>query len=190
MAVDPPGASWNPGNWYDYELPLANGRTLTSYWRAPQGVDRGEPSRAAYALHVLVGHHGILSLTPAWLLVIPGLLVLAGDGRRGDRFHGRLAAAIATVSVAVLAFYIMRPQADRNYGGMASGFRWVFWLAPLWLAAVVPAADRLSRTSLGRGIGLVLLAMSVLSVAYPTWNPWTLPWLHQWLIHGGWVPAP
>ena len=34
VAVDPPGASWNPGNWYDYELPLANGRTLTKIGRA------------------------------------------------------------------------------------------------------------------------------------------------------------
>jgi len=28
------------------------------------------------------------------------------------------------------------------------------------------------------------------SVAYPTWNPWTMPWIQQWLIHAGWSPAP
>jgi hypothetical protein len=88
----------------------------------------------------------------------------------------------------VVGFYLARPLADRNYGGMASGFRWAFWLAPLWIAATVPAADAVSRWRAGRGLALMLLALSVVSVAYPTWNPWTLSWLHQWLIHVGWVP--
>jgi glycosyltransferase involved in cell wall biosynthesis len=185
VAIDPPGASWNPDNWYDYQLPLASGRTLTSYWRSPRGIDRGEPSTVAYAFHVLVGHHGILSLTPAWLLVLPGLLLMAGPrNRSSDR---RLAAAIAAVSLAVIVFYVARPQIDRNYGGMAAGFRWTFWLAPLWVVSALPAADRLARSRLGRGVALVLLAGSMVSVAYPTWNPWTLPWIHQWLMHAGWA---
>ncbi|MFM9025105.1 MAG: glycosyltransferase [Planctomycetaceae bacterium] len=178
------GEHWNPGNWYDYRIRLPNGRMLESYWRSPQGVDRGEPSAAAYAWHVLAGHHGILSLTPAWLLVIPGLVLLH---RRDRRRAGEadLATAIAVVSGVVLAFYLARPQGDRNYGGMTSGFRWVFWLAPLWVVAAVPAADRLARWRLGRAVGLALLALSVLSVAYPTWNPWTRPWIETWLDHAG-----
>ena len=40
-----------------------------------------------------------------------------------------------------LVFYILlRPQEDRNYGGMTSGFRWMFWFAPLWLVVMIPAA--------------------------------------------------
>jgi hypothetical protein len=152
------GESWNPDNWYDYRLRLSNGKLLTSYWNAPQGVDRGEPSATRYAWHALVGHHGIFSLTPAWLLVIPGLAFMAANGRRwtGDgtcdraglqaTAQQRLARAIATVSVVVVIFYLTRPQLDRNYGGTSSGFRWVFWLAPLWVMAVVPAADRLGLT--------------------------------------------
>lgn len=174
-------------SWYDYSFTLANGKVLTSYWRDPVGVDRGEASAAAYAWHALVGHHGILSLTPAWLLVIPGLAALAGRGRRpGER---SLALAIAAVTAVVLVFYLSRPQLDRNYGGVTSGFRWVFWLAPLWALAVVPAADRLAANRLGRGLALVLLGLSIVSVAYPTWNPWTQPWIWQWLSHCGWSPA-
>ncbi len=194
IAVEPPGAEWNPDNWYDYRLPLANGRTLTSYWRSPGGIDRGEASPLTYAFHVLIGHHGIFSLTPAWLLVIPGLLLLAGSGSgSGARdplttFHRRLAIAIAAVSLAVIVFYLTRPQIDRNYGGMTAGFRWAFWLAPLWVVAAVPAIDRLALSRGGRGVALALLALSALSVAFPTWNPWTLPWLHQWLMHAGWIP--
>jgi hypothetical protein len=190
VAIDPPGATWNPRNWYDYELPLANGKKVVSYWRSPQGVDRGEASAATYAWHVLVGHHGIFSLTPAWLLVVPGLISLAARRDRGDPAIARFAIAVAIVSVVVIGFYLSRPQVDRNYGGMTAGFRWAFWLAPLWVAAVVPVADRLGRSRLGRGLALLLLALSVVSVAFPTWSPWTMPWLQRWLIHAGWMTAP
>jgi len=197
------GESWNPDNWYDYSLRLSNGKLLTSYWRSPQGVDRGEPSAAAYALHALVGHHGIFSLTPAWLLAIPGIGILATSAARrrtsrrqsaaplpgddGIAGQQRLAWAIATVSLVVLAFYLSRPQLDRNYGGGSSGFRWAFWLAPLWVMATVPAADRLAGSRLGRVVALALLGLSVVSVAFPTWSPWTTPWIQQWLNHAGWL---
>ena len=175
-------------NWYDYAITLPNGKVLTSYWRNPQGVDRGEPSRVSYAWHALVGHHGIVSLTPAWLLVIPGLAALAARGRRASPRERSVAIAIAAVSAIVLAFYLTRPQADRNYGGMSSGFRWVFWLAPLWVTATLPAVDRLAAHRLGRAFALALLALSVVSVAYPTWSPWTPPWIWQWMAHAGWLP--
>ncbi len=181
--------SWNPDNWYDYAIRLPNGKLLRSYWRAPQGVDRGEPSRFAYAWHVLVGHHGIVSLTPAWLLVVPGLWMLMRARQQGQG-AGEIAAAIAGVSVVVVAFYLLRPQADRNYGGVASGFRWAFWMAPLWAAATVPAADRLGRSRTGRWLALALLGLSLISVTYPTWTPWSPPWIERWLVHAGWVSSP
>jgi hypothetical protein len=181
--------SWNPENWYDFAIRLPNGRLLESYWRSPKGVDRGEPSRIAYAWHALVGHHGIFSLTPAWLLVVPGLALAAA--RRPDRMGTRdIALAIAVISTVVIAFYVARPQSDRNYGGMTSGFRWVFWMAPLWLAAVTPAADLLGRTRSGRLLACLLLAASVFSAAYPTWNPWTRPWIEQALQHAGVIEGP
>ena len=56
------------------------------------GIDRGEPSPAVYALHVLVGHHGIFSLTPIWLLSAWGTLVWLV--RRGDPRLRELAAIV------------------------------------------------------------------------------------------------
>jgi len=182
---------WNPDNWYDYQITLSDGRLRKSYWRQPQGVDRGEPSALAYAWHVIGGHHGILSLTPAWLLVIPGLMQLGSRRRRHAREgQAAIAAAIGIVSLVVIAFYCSRPQLDRNYGGVTCGFRWALWLAPLWVFAAVPAADSLSTSRWGRGLGLLLLGISVVSVAYPTWNPWTMPWIQQWMIHAGWCGPP
>ncbi len=170
-------------NWYSYTYNV-NGQQRESYWLHRQGIDRGEPSRLVYALHVLVGHHGIFSLTPVWLLSLwGGLLWLKSDD--DDRRH--LAALIGLVTLVCLTFYIgFRPQEDRNYGGMTSGFRWMFWFTPLWIVAMIPAADRLSRSTIGVAFAAVLLTLSALSVSYPTWNPWTHPWIYHWLGWCGW----
>jgi hypothetical protein len=194
-------------NWYDFTYER-NGRQIESYWRNPVGVDRGEPSRAVYALHALVGHHGIFSLTPIWILSAVGLLLWIWKARGdcpdfcGD--HARLgarpqkwdcplsarrwlAAGILAISVICIAFYLGQPQMSRSYGGMTSGLRWMFWLTPLWLLAMLPTADAMAQRRSTRGLALILLALSVLSVSYPTWNPWTPPWIMKFLQYLGWV---
>lgn len=186
-------ASWTPpyahrseteaeDNWYAYTYTLG-GRERPSYWLDPQGIDVGEPSRLKYATHVLVGHHGLFSLTPMWLLSAWGAcLWLAG----GDRRLRLLSAGVVLLAVVCLGFYIgVLPQRDRNYGGMTSGFRWLLWQAPLWLLVMLPAADRASRSRGGMAIALVLLVFSVLSASYPTWNPWTQPWIYNWMESSG-----
>lgn len=177
----------NPKHWYDYSYRReAKGRLIGSYWRNRVGIDRGEESVAAYVFHSLIGHHGIFSLTPVWLLAVAGLgfwLVRPnGPNLRGP------AVLIAITSLVCLAFYLLlRPQVDRNYGGMTCGFRWMFWFAPLWLTAMLPAADWLAPRRWTRAAGLLLLALSVLSVSYPTWNPWTHPWMLNFLHYLGWI---
>jgi len=170
-------------NWYKYTYTV-DGKERKSYWLDPQGIDRGEPTKAAYAFHTLIGHHGVFSLTPVWLLSAWGLCIWLWRGPPGQR---QLAAGILLVSIVCLVFFIgLRPQEDRNYGGMTSGFRWVFWLAPLWLVGMLPAADGLARSRWGMALGLVLLAFSVFSASYPTWNPWVQPWIYNWLQSNGW----
>ena len=167
------------GGWYDYQFRRGD-RVLDSYWKptTPKSeIDRGEPSLTAYAFHVLVGHHGIFSLTPVWLLSLAGLLMLLAGRRPADSGARAIAACILACTVACLAFYIARPLEDRNYGGMATGFRWAIWLAPLWLYGMLPAADAVAATRGGRLLAGLLLAASVLTASYPTWNPWTQPWL-------------
>jgi hypothetical protein len=172
-------------NWYHYTYTV-NGRTRQSYWMDPQGIDRGEPTKALYAVHALVGHHGVFSLTPMWLLSIAGAVMWL---RSADWPRRELAALVTAVSIVCLVFFIgLRPQEDRNYGGMTSGLRWMFWCAPLWLLVMLPAADRLSRSKIGMAFAIVLLTFSVLSASYPTWNPWTHPWIYNWMVWTGWQP--
>jgi hypothetical protein len=162
--------------WYDY---------LGSYWNNRQGIDIGEASRTTYALHVLVGHHGILSLTPMWLLSMAGMAYWLWSS---ERARWELAALAAVLTIICLVFYIaVQGQGNRNYGGTTSVFRWMLWLAPLWLLAILPAAERLARSSLGKVFAALLLALSAMSASYPTWNPWTHPWLHNFVQWSGWL---
>ncbi|MHC4178769.1 MAG: hypothetical protein ACYSWU_14760 [Planctomycetota bacterium] len=167
-----------PDNWYDYAFER-NGRFGESYWRDPQGIDRTDDSPAVYALHVLVGHHGIFSLTPVWLLSVVGVIIWLCNRRQ--RHLRELALLIAAVTVVCLAFYLYPRQFQRNYGGVVSGFRWMFWFAPLWLTVMLPAADAMARRWWTRLIALLTLVVSALSASYPTWSPWTLPWIMDYM---------
>jgi len=161
-----------------------------SYWSegsGRNGVDLGEPSPREYAFHVLIGHHGIFSLTPMWLLAFVGMGMLCL--RRGDSLRA-LALGIALATFVCMVFYLTRPQIDRNYGGTASGFRWVFWFAPLWSAMMLPLVDACARRGWSRWICLLLLAGSIVSVTFPTWNPWTKPWLTHFFEWMEWAKLP
>ena len=174
----------DPGdNWYDYSYTI-DGVERDSYWRDRQGLDRGEPSKWDYAFHVLVGHHGVFSLTPIWLMSLYGLFIWI---KQSSGCEKEFAWGVVLLSLICLIFFIgLRPIEDRNYGGMTSGFRWMFWFTPLWLVAMLPAADWANRTVIRKAFTCVLLSMSVLSASYPTWNPWTHPWLYRWMEFCGW----
>jgi hypothetical protein len=195
------------GPWYEYE---------GSHWRVPpgqtkRGIDfagRNGETKAMYAFHLLLGHHGLFALTPIMLLAVAGMGMLAwrfigpgGDGtdgtdgtdktktpptvRRGTGREGPLLGLFTLlVSVVVIAFYIVKTD---NYGGWSNGPRWLMWLTPLWLVSMLPALDRLHRSRAGRALALVLLALSVASMSYQQWNPWRHPWIYNWMESRGWI---
>lgn len=166
-------------NWYDYP---------GTYWRQDRktGVDRGEPNIAVYAFHVLLGHHGIFSLTPVWLISVLGWYRLQ---RSGVAPLARAAYLIAAVSALCIAFYVTRPSYDRNYGGVSCGMRWTLWLIPLWLYCLLPGVETLEKSALGRLIAWILLGVSVFSVVYASRNPWSHPWLFDYWTALGWLSS-
>jgi hypothetical protein len=168
---------------YNYTY-IREGRVLETYWNNPAAIDRGEENWGRYATHMLVGHHGVFSLTPVWLMTVAGLGIWLV---RGDRPRRELAAMIAAVSLVCIAFYLFQPLVNRNYGGMTAGLRWLFWFAPLWVVGLLPAADWMVQRRWLRGVALAALAVSALSVSYPTWNPWTHPWLLNFMHYWGWL---
>jgi hypothetical protein len=197
------------GPWYEYE---------GSHWRvAPGQVKRGidwagrnGEGKALYAFHLLLGHHGIFSLTPITLLALAGMVLGAGRLTRYSASRGRqspegaplaetfsggvsprlaglwnqLAGFTLLLTLVVVGFYIFKSD---NYGGWSNGPRWLMWLTPLWLACMLPVADRLALSRAGRVLALALLALSVLSMSYQLWNPWRHPWIYNFLEARGWI---
>jgi Zn-dependent protease with chaperone function len=86
------------------------------------------------------------------------------------------------VTVVVLGFYILvLDDRKRNYGGWTCSPRWLLWLTPLWLVAMLPVADWSAGRRWARLLAYLFLAVSVFSVSYPWWNPWRHPWIYNWL---------
>ncbi len=183
------------GPWYKYE---------GSHWaRDPDpvkpGIDfaRRKESVGAYAFHVLLGHHGLLSLTPYVLLALVGMVRASGrrkppvasEENRGltppARLHVSFARLTLGLTILIVAFYLVKSD---NYGGWTNGPRWLMWLTPFWLLAMLPIVDQLSSKQGGRCMSYSLLALSVMSVSYSLWNPWRHPWIYRWMDANGWIP--
>jgi hypothetical protein len=179
--------------WYEYE---------GSHWRVPPGtvkpgIDFANEPKSVYAFHLLLGHHGLFSLTPIFLLSVAGFIP---TGRRlrasndedaentakptGGGPWALVAPLTAFLSVIVVSFYIFKTN---NYGGWSCGPRWLIWLTPLWLLTMFPVSDRLAAWRAGRVLAYVLLAFSVLSAAYPVVNPWRMPWIYNFMEAHGWI---
>ncbi len=180
------------GPWYNYE---------GSHWSklgtpGQKGIDFADDPKWWYAFHLTLGHHGWFSLTPVWFLAAGSLLRLAWAGRRDavsvlkrkpldERLWAMplFAAMTVVVSIVLLGFFIVK---SNNYGGGTSGPRWLFWLTPLWLMGLLPAADYIGRTKLGQRFACGLLAFSALSVFFPSISPWRHPWIMYLGEYYGW----
>jgi hypothetical protein len=171
-----------------------------SPWKWDEGklnsnIDSLREPKPVYAFNLLLGHHGFFSLSPIWFLASAGMLIGAAHGlRRGpaqaavgkeQRDDLSVVSVLALViGVAVIGFYIYKTN---NYGGWTNGPRWLMWLTPLWLLALLPVADQLAARRWTRVVGYFLLAFSILSVSYRDWSPWRHPWVYNFLESHGWL---
>jgi len=180
LTRDPLVSMWKIHHWDDwYDYPA-------SYWRGDRrrGVDLGEPSRLAYAFHLTLGHHGIFSLTPFWLLIPIGVAFSLAYAPRDFRWF---ALAVTAATLVCFAFYVMRPLIDRNYGGVSCCFRWMLWFTPMWMVLCMPALNEWGESPRARWGVLLLLAISVFSVSTALQTPWQSPWLYRFWAFLGWI---
>ncbi len=155
-----------------------------SYWNTPLEFDyfnkHPEP-KPVYLFHMILGHHGIASLTPIFLYSAWGIVVTLWHRGR-DRGLSALAWLTAVLTVAVIASYLFNPKAS-NYGGSTQGLRWLFWLYPFWLVMLPAGIDAFRTKSWCRRLALGALFVSVFSVAYAVRSPWSHPWIVDMLEH-------
>lgn len=163
-------------------------RNEPSYWMQPGGIDRATDSFPVYLLHCTLGHHGLFSLTPVFLLTLVTWL------RPGWWKSGRLAVVhwlSLGLTVLVLGFYLTR-TANYNYGGNTSALRWMLWLVPLQVLSLLPALARCAERRWRQVLVTFLLAGSVFSAAWPVLavggpNPWKPSWLFTAMETAGWI---
>jgi hypothetical protein len=156
---------------------------VRSYWHEPRGMDQSLDSPFTYFVHCTIGHHGIFSLTPIFVLTVLTWC------RRSWWEYSRLRPAVwmgALLTVAVLGFYLTRTQ-NYNYGGNTFGLRWMIWLVPFWTLSLVPALEQLSRKRGRLILVLCLLAGSVFSSVAAARNPWASSWLFDQMEQAGWI---
>jgi len=157
---------------------------VPSYWLNPSVIDRGESSGWWYLFHCVLGHHGIFSLSPLFLVTLAGWLWWPRTEPPATRLIQRLGLGL---TVWVLGFYL-RQTSSWNYGGVSCCLRWALWLVPLWLMGLLAPLDRWGRGAALRWLTAALLGLSFYSASIPRDNPWQLPWLQTSWEH--WFPRP
>lgn len=175
--------SWKPFYAsYGKELYVFTHEGVPSYWSNPRGLDTNRDSWKMYLLHCTVGHHGWFSLTPIFFFC---LLAWVPGGLRAHPLRG-LVRLGGIVSAVVFAFYMAQPE-HYNYGGNSQALRWMIWVVPLWILALLPALDMVAQARWSRGPVLLALAISVFSAWYPARGPWAAPWIFTLMDRWGWI---
>ena len=155
-----------------------------SYWNQPKGIDAADDPKWFYLFNLILGHHGVLSLTPVFILSFVGFFVK-------DRLQGiyRLGGALTAAMVVVYTLH------TNNYGGNCQGARWLFWLIPFWLLALPAVVRQVMPVRRYRWIAYMLLIVSLASVGFAMSGhkeigrpgPWSSSWLHLAMRSAGWI---
>ena len=155
-----------------------------SYWNQPKGIDAADDPKWFYLFNLVLGHHGVLSLTPVFILSFAGFFVK-------DRLQGiyRLGGVL---TAAMVVFYTLHTN---NYGGNCQGARWLFWLIPFWLITLPAVVRQVLPIRRYRWIAYLLLVVSLSSVAFALSGhkeigrpgPWSSSWLHLAMRSAGWI---
>jgi hypothetical protein len=157
---------------------------VPSYWSNPQGLDANKEGALTYLLHCILGHHGLLSHTPVFVLSIWGWIryrrYQQDQGLRGVLTAGGF------ISAGVLIFYLTRTQ-NYNYGGNTAALRWMLWLTPFFWFAMLPVVERLMQSAVGRRFGALLLGASVFTATVSLPSPWTPSWIYGSMAQAGWI---
>jgi hypothetical protein len=145
-----------------------------NYFRKPSGIDALREPKHIYAFHVLLGHHGLFSMTPLFFF---GLYESIRRFIKKDRFRLEIAVWMLTFA-AFLFFYILR---TRNYGGWSVGMRWLVPVMPWLLMLFGLWLDRVRLTWLVKGAVLLAFVVSCYHVQDGLSSPFQFSVWHNWI---------
>lgn len=145
-----------------------------NYFRTRRsGIDALREPKYLYAWNVLLGHHGVFSMTPVYCF---GLYELIRRLKTRSFFHETL--VVTAVLMAVFYFYIFK---TRNYGGWCVGMRWLVPFMPLLLLYFGAWFDRVKLTRLSLGATAVAFAIGCFHVQDGLTSPFQFSVWHNWL---------
>jgi hypothetical protein len=145
-----------------------------NYFRGRQtGIDALKEPKHIYGFNVLLGHHGLFSMTPLFAFGGYELVQAIRTGRRRA-----FAVALSAVVLLFLSFYIFR---SRNYGGWCVGMRWLVPIMPLLLLYFGLWLDRVKLSNTVLGSVLLAFSVSAFHVQDGLTSPFQFSVWHNWL---------
>ena len=152
---------------------------IKSHWNQPSGIDQGKDGTLVYLFHCTLGHHGIFSLSPIFLLSLIGW----SFNTRQQKLKVYLWLGLM-LTIAVLSFYLTRTE-NYNYGGRSCALRWMLWLVPFWLLALIPVCEKWKSSKWFQYATALLLGISAYSAFEAFGNPWQHTWIFRVLTEAG-----
>jgi hypothetical protein len=143
------------------------------HFRNPGDIDGLREPKPIYAFNVLLGHHGLFSMTPIYFF---GLWELLRSLR-----HRRLLRESLVCSLALSAFLVFFIFRTRNYGGWCVGMRWLVPVMPLLLLYFGLWIDRIRVTRLLWALVLSAFMVSCFNVQDGLTSPFQFSVWHNWL---------
>ncbi|HPG00765.1 MAG TPA: hypothetical protein PLE77_11900 [Kiritimatiellia bacterium] len=154
-----PGSFWKP-------LLDAQGHVTPELLRK-MGLEGMRDPKPLYVFNILLGHHGLFSMTPILLLGV--WQAVRCVRKRCTRLPEAL--LVLAPSVILVGLIAMR---SRNYGGVCVGLRWMVGVMPLFFLFTAVWLDRrFSRRSVAVFVMLTLLG------SFNAWDALQDPWKHS-----------
>ncbi len=129
-----------------------------SYWVSPEANDTLADPWWLYLFHAVIGHNGLISLTPALLFGIIGYVWMIRVRK------GSLATSLLWIGPGMVAIVLFVLLGTHNYGGYCIGMRWWIIIMPFLQLAALPVIDALAVFRAGRVITVAALVLSLPAV--------------------------
>lgn len=176
------------GRFYPYSLNYDRETYYTypgSVWPQPRGIDAQAEPKWWYAFNLILGHHGLLSLTPIFLLSVWGMIRHRDAFTNAHRLVNNLG-LVLLVSITVLYIF-----ATSNYGGGCQGPRWLLWLTPFLLISMPQVVQKHFHSRAFRTFAYLALFVSLYSISYALvkgpWGDARDSWLHWVFRYMHWI---
>jgi Dolichyl-phosphate-mannose-protein mannosyltransferase len=145
-----------------------------NYFRGRQsGIDALREPKYIYGFNVLLGHHGLFSMTPVFCFA-----AYEYCRRLGHRKYFKETLALLPVLAAFFVFYIFR---TRNYGGWCIGMRWLMPIMPIFLLYFGMWLERVKLTRVTIAAVLLAFGVSCFHVQDGLTGPFQFSVWHNWL---------